>query len=504
MSRSLRRQLLVRTALTTIVVSALATLAIFLLLRRRLIRDFDAVLESKAVALATLVEVDQGELVLEFASQPPAEFTRGERPEYYEAWDDSGSVLVRSPQLGGSDLEQLNPTTESPLVRAVVLPDGRPGRMVTLAVAPRLEAGQSEGITAATEAAGEQVAGAASASNRTVTLAVAADTLDVAATIARLGATMAIAAAVIVLFLLWALAWVIRQALEPLGALAKQFDAVHVEALDARFSLDGAPAELGPVVARANELMRRLEQAFERERTFSADVAHELRTPLAGVRATAEVALSRQRGAGDYRGALESCLAMATNLQRLVETLFSLTLAAPAAATERSYVDLAYLIGNSWTPFDERAAQKGLSLSFELPHGVLLHTEAPKVRVVLSNLFDNAVEYANEGGQIAIAATFGEDGMVIRIANSGCRLSDEQLPRVFDRFWRADKARHERTHAGLGLALSRRIVQSLGGTIFADREQQWFAVTIGFPPDQVELADANEAVEAAAQDDSAC
>jgi two-component system sensor histidine kinase QseC len=500
-----RRQLLIRTAATTIAVSALATLAIFLLLRRKLIQDFDAVLQSKALALATLVELDQGEVVTEFAHQPPAEYARDERPEYYEAWDENGNVLARSPRLGASDLERWDAAAEAPLFEAVVLPDARPGRMVTLAVVPRLEAGQADEPTVSTDPSGENSADAASPSKPIVTLAVAADTLDVAATIARLGLMMAGAAAIIVLLLLWALAWVIGRELKPLRALAMQFDAVHEDSLDARFSLAGAPAELAPVVARANDLVRRLEEAFQRERTFSADVAHELRTPLAGLRATAEVALARRRDADQYQGALQSCLAMATNLQQLVETLFSLTLAAPATAeTDRSYVDVAYLIGSSWTPFEDRANQKALTLSFKLPSGVMLLTEPSKLRVVFSNLFDNAVEYVDERGEIAVAATLEAGGLAFRIANSGCGLTDEHLTHVFDRFWRADAARHERRHAGLGLALSRRIVESLGAAIHAKRERDSFVVTVSFPREQVELADAAEAVELTADANSPC
>jgi two-component system sensor histidine kinase QseC len=478
--------------LATVLISAVAAAAIFLLLRRKLNRDFDAALESKAAALATLVELDRGRLVMEFAEQPPAEFSRGERPAYYEAWDSTGQVLIRSPRLGVSDFIRANPSVNDPDFHDVVLPDGRPGRMVQLAVVPRVEGDPIEQSVRPPDAAADD------ASSRLVTLAVAADSLDVKATVARLGMMMLAASLAIVVMFILILGWVIARALRPLEALAAQIAAVDEEALGSRFYLPDAPAELAPVIARANELMSRLQRAFDRERTFSADVAHELRTPLAGLRSTLDVALSRKRESPEYEAALGSCRAITADLQRLIETLLSLTDGEPADAKEDwRYVDVETLLRTAWMPFEDRAKNKAIVASFELSPALLLLTDPDKLQVVLSNLFDNAVDYTPRDGAIVVSAATAEDGLTIRVGNSGCQLHAEEVPRVFDRFWRSDASRHNNGHAGLGLAICRRVVGMLGGQISAELNSGWLWLTISFPPAAVELADVAQLSETA-------
>jgi signal transduction histidine kinase len=314
-------------------------------------------------------------------------------------------------------------------------------------------------------------------------LALARDVLDVEAALTRLRRFMIIIGAVAPLVLVGILSRLVSIGLKPVDALAGQIGAIDEQRLSTTIEPAGAPTELRPVVVRLNEMLSRLARAFEREKTLTADVAHELRTPLAGLRSTLEVALSRQREPAAYQQAMSESLAICRQTQTLVENLLALArLDVGADRVRHQPAPIDSLLDDAWKPFSQEASSKALKVQWDVEPGLVAHTDPDKLRLVLNNLLENAVHYVDPGGSVAVRASRDNGTTRLRISNSGSRVSPDQVAHVFDRFWRGDVARQsDGVHTGLGLALCKRIVEQLGGQISADSTKNGeFSVNVTF------------------------
>ena len=276
----------------------------------------------------------------------------------------------------------------------------------------------------------------------------------------------------------------VRRGLRPVDGLASQIARLGEADLAARLEAPDAPRELLPVVDRLNELLGRLEAAFQRERAFSADVAHELRTPLAGIRSTLDVALTRPRGALEYEDVLRGCLRIAVQLQRMVEHLLTLArLDAGQVEIRPEAVCVNTLVRDAWEPVAESAEARRLDVRWALAERVTVTTDRSLLDLVVRNVFENAVVHADEGGSVVVETAARENGVEIRVTNSGSRLSGQQAGQVFERFWRGDAARTETgVHCGLGLPLVKEVVTVLGGSVAVQStEGGEFRITISIP-----------------------
>jgi len=275
----------------------------------------------------------------------------------------------------------------------------------------------------------------------------------------------------------------VRRGLGPLQSIATEIAAIGENDLAARVGDAPVPAEILPIKDRLNGLLSRLEKAFDSERRITADVAHELRTPLAGIRATIEVALGRKRGGAEYRSALSECLGMAVGMQALTDNLLTLVrLDARAVALQVERIVLAEFVDSIWLTFREKAAAREISFENRIPEDLAVDSDAVNLGTVFSNLLSNAVEYADSPGRVWITARHSDAMVEIAVANTGCRLTNEQVAQVFDRFWRADAARAETgVHCGLGLALVQEMTKALHGSATADVRDGTFTVRVTLP-----------------------
>ena len=265
---SLRARLIRSTTLATAVVLLAAGLLLYLLVRDGLVDQFDRALADKARLLASAMEWEGSELDLNFDEFDLHEFERPDRPAYLQIWLTDGAVAFRSPSLAGADLERLAGSLDAPPFRRVILPDGRPGRAVGFTMTPKTEGSSPPPGAAA------------------VTMMLARETASVDAVLAQL-AVLLVAVGLVAVALSAGVLWLaVRRGLRPVEGLANRIAGLRQQDLAARVQAPDAPTELLPVVDRLNDLLERIENAFQRERAFSADVAHELRTPLAGLRTT--------------------------------------------------------------------------------------------------------------------------------------------------------------------------------------------------------------------------
>jgi signal transduction histidine kinase len=267
--------------------------------------------------------------------------------------------------------------------------------------------------------------------------------------------------------------------LRPLAGLAAQLDARGAHELSQRVPARDLPRELEPVVGHLNALLERLEHAFARQKQFSADVSHELRTPLAGVRSTLEVAVSRERAAPDYAQAMHDALEVVRQMQGLVENLLLLArLDAETVQVSREDVPLRALVDECFAPFSGRAHERALTFENRIAEGTRVQSDPAKLRIVVSNLLSNAVDYTQSGG--AVWAEHG-GGALVSVGDSGPPIPTEALESIFEPFVRLDAARagsHE--HSGVGLALVRSLCTVLGLTVRAENgtdRQVTFRVT---------------------------
>jgi heavy metal sensor kinase len=256
-----------------------------------------------------------------------------------------------------------------------------------------------------------------------------------------------------------------RKALAPVEKLHRLTEQVTADRLDRRLPVSNPGDELGRLTQTINAMIARLEKSFEEMRRFTADASHELRTPLAAIRTEAEVALAKPLTAAEYQGLLGSILEECQRLTRLTEQL--LTLAREEShgyAPARNDLDLAPLLRTVVEHLRPLAEHKGQTLRLDAGRALPLSGDENRLRQVFFNLLDNALKYTPEGGSVEVSAR--QDGGRVRVVvrDSGIGIPADLLPRVFDRFYRVDKARG-REGTGLGLSIARSIILAHGGTI---------------------------------------
>ena len=269
--------------------------------------------------------------------------------------------------------------------------------------------------------------------------------------------------------------WLARRALAPVDEIARTARSLSADNLSARLRVPRTNDELERLSTTLNEMLSRLETAFSRISRFTADASHELRTPLAVMRTTAEVALRAPDGdGGEARAALEQIIAEVERTSHLTENLLLLAKAdSGAAALQRHNVDLAAAVGEACAQAEVLARVKGLELAVELSSESRMHVggDLHALRRLFLILLDNAVKYTPAGGRIDVGLREQGDSFVGEVRDNGIGISPEDIPHVFDRFYRTDRARsREHGGAGLGLAIARWIAESHGGAITVTSE----------------------------------
>ena len=245
-----------------------------------------------------------------------------------------------------------------------------------------------------------------------------------------------------------------RRGLAPLGSMAAQAKRITSQNLDARLEIGRAAEELTLLAASFNELLSRLDQSFETMRRFVQDASHELRTPLAVIRGEADVALSRDRAAGEYRESLATIQQESQRLSRLVDDL--LNLARADAGRVQLRVEQLYLndlLAECCRSVQPLAAARNIELQCRCAGDVPFRGDEGLLRRMVINLLDNAVRYTPPGGRVEATLEAQGADVRIRIADTGIGIAPEASQRVFERFYRADPSR-SRQHDGFGLGLS--------------------------------------------------
>jgi heavy metal sensor kinase len=230
------------------------------------------------------------------------------------------------------------------------------------------------------------------------------------------------------------------------------------------------PTELWPIVERLKQTLEMLRRAFDREKQAAADISHDLRTPLAALMTTLDIALRKPRTAEEYREVLEECRASGQHMYALVERL--LTLARLDAGVDRlrtKDVDVVALAEQCASMVQPLAEARGLRLRFHKDGPASMAADPDKLREVFTNLLHNAIEYNRPDGSIDLAVAHDNGDVRVEVRDTGIGIGAEARQHIFERFYRADPSRGtEGLHAGLGLAIVKGYIDLMGGSIDVD------------------------------------
>ncbi|WP_447798223.1 heavy metal sensor histidine kinase [Pseudomonas moraviensis] len=280
-------------------------------------------------------------------------------------------------------------------------------------------------------------------------------------------------------------AWAARSGLRPLRRISALARGISAQSLNARLPEEKMPPELAEMAHSFNAMLARLDDSFQRLSAFSADIAHELRTPLSNLLTHTQVTLTRPRALEDYREALHSNLEELQWMAQLVNDMLYLAKADHGLLMPKreplELADEADMLLEFFAPLAEDAR---VNLSRE--GAARIEGDRGMLRRALSNLLDNALRFTPAEGDVRLSIVEQQQAVRVCVENSGEGISAQVLPRLFDRFYRADPARQEGSseHAGLGLAITQSIVRAHGGTIHCESEAGWTRFVIELPKEE--------------------
>lgn len=450
---SMRRRLVLLHMLAILVAVGATAGAGWWMMSRSVNRQLDGALLALAEAEAAMLADGDGAAIHVHeapAGSAPPSLTRLDR--LVQIIDGQGRVVARSANLGSENLPALPHLLErlaggKPVFETLPDTSEEPLRMVSL---PAQVRGQRYAV---------QVAGSLDDVNQILRSAAMLFALMAAALLAALG---------------WAGARLSSKLFVAIDNIVDQAREIEDGNLHRRLPHPGDDDEIGQLVQTLNAMLERIEQAFDTQRRFTADASHELRSPLSRLRAEIEITLRRPRDSGDYVTALRSCLDEVERLTTLVEEL--LMLARIDAGQERgpaAMVSLSALARDTIERLAPHSRERGIAITLtdELPQAV--DVDGAPLGLVLRNIVDNAIKFSPPGGRIDVRLASVAHGTVLTVADQGPGIGEDELPFLFDRFFRGDGARAEGIDGvGLGLALCQAILRASGGRIEVSNQPQ--------------------------------
>ncbi len=441
--RSIRSRL---TASLCIAIGALLVIAglfVFFATKRMLSDQFNETLIAKGSAIITATEVDDGELEVEMTLEDFAGFGAG--GDYFEIRRESGEVVIDSPSLQGSVGERSKaigeipvPEDDEPRIISGKMEDGRSARFFVQSFQPR-GGGKKRALFS------------------DLHVVVSSPTAEMDRNVAGLAMVLLLGGMGTLLATVPLIRIALGRGLRSLEDLSRQVQAISPEQLDHRLDEKGMPAELAPVAMGLNAWLARLEESFQRERRFSSDAAHELRTPLAELKVIAESgARWRDEATPERCGEM---LEVIDELESLLEKLALISRTDAGSQSLRSAeIDLAAAVDTAIARVQPKPLERNIRILPNVEANAFV-SDPDLFGTVLGNLIGNAVSYAPAGSDVEVRVSPKR----LLVANFAPALSSSDLPHLFRRFWRKDASRTGSGHSGLGLSIVDACVKLLGG-----------------------------------------
>ena len=422
-----------------------ATASLYVVLVRELEKSTELFLADKVHVLRTLLrdrpadtDALREEIELESAARQYEQF-------YIRLLDGRNTPVLTTPGMAQQlDMAQLTTQTQSHPGRTIPMKgrNGRPFRVISV------------------------LSPVGSAATQTDTLQIAIDVSQKEALLARfrfwfwgiLLATFAIFP--------WIGFQIARRGIRPVEEMATTARHISSTNLRERILPEGYPSELASLARTFNQMLDRLEESFVRISRFSADIAHDLRTPVNNIRGEAEVALARARSIEEYRDVIDSCLEEAVRLSDLIGDLLFLARAeSPLTHLRCERVDVGELLGGVREYYEASAADGGVSLTAtHCNEPVIAELDRTLLQRAVGNLVSNALAHTPRGGTVLLGTKADLSAVHIEVSDTGAGIPAEALPRVFDRLFRVDSSRSQGSGGtGLGLAIVQSIALLHGG-----------------------------------------
>ncbi len=426
------------------------------LVSRWLTEKYDETLFTKVELLQTLNSIDDEGLEFEFADEFMKEFSREISPEYFQIWINGDQVFERSQSLNENDLPRSKSVLKAPLDKKIVsnirLPDKRNGRIVYVTFHPQLEDDADEFHPQLEDDVDE------SFHNRTqeipiLTLAVAMERESLDGSIYQANLILLLAFSLILLTLSFVVWFSVKRGLQPLDELQNQLRKINYKSHGCYIELEHLPIELEALQQKFNLLLDNVRSGLDRERQFSSDVAHELRTPIAEVRTISEVALIGHEDAYSLTNSIKDILHVSVHMNHLVDKL--LVLARSEASSNdinKEAIDVKKLIDDFIAFYLEQSKERNLDIHFSCLGDNIFFTSIVEFKQIICNLISNSVYHATLGSSIKIRWE-GYREFVFSITNITDNLTQEDLPQLFTRLWKKDSSRTDIERAGIGLSL---------------------------------------------------
>jgi signal transduction histidine kinase len=275
---------------------------------------------------------------------------------------------------------------------------------------------------------------------------------------------LAIAGVVILFFGLAGGWWFVSRALHPIENISAAAVKISAGDLSQRINVAEAESELGKLAAVLNSTFARLDAAFAQQKQFASDAAHELRTPVSVILTQTQTALNRERGAAEYRETVEACQRAAQRMRKLIHALLELArLDAGQEQMKRLRFDFSKTVADCVKLVKPLAEESGIKIFTELSP-LEITGDSERLAQVATNLLTNAIQYNYPEGEVRIKLAEQGGLAILTVSDTGPGIPAEDLPHVFKRFYRGDKSRTG-GNAGLGLAISKAIVEAHGGVI---------------------------------------
>jgi heavy metal sensor kinase len=451
---SIQRRLIAAVLLSQLVLAAGLLFAGVYYTRRRLLSTLDAGIQSRAMSVAALVRYNEdatGDVYFDNTLMPPS--LDPAHPDLFAVWTERSGLLVRSANWpAGLEVDPRQPRAQWDFTS-----NHLPYRALRVAQVPVLDIEEGSAFHP-----------------QTLTIFYAAPMLQLRSQLKEAAVFITLASVSLLLVAVLLAYWGIRRGLLPLQNLAGQAALVSAQNWEFRVPEDARQiAELRPLTESMAQMLGRLERSFVQQREFLGNAAHELKTPVAVLKSTLQSLLQKPRSSEEYRAGLEHSLEDLERLERLLQWMLRLARAEQwahgALRRDLPSVDLASTCEEAADRMRGLADSAGAKIHLAKNGAVTLQADPEDLQLVWINLLENAVRYTPPGGAVEVA--IGRHGGFAQVvfADQGPGIGAEDLPHVFDRFYRGDPSRARATGGfGLGLAIAKALVEAYGGSIRAE------------------------------------
>ncbi|MBL7999432.1 MAG: HAMP domain-containing protein, partial [Candidatus Kapabacteria bacterium] len=284
-----------------------------------------------------------------------------------------------------------------------------------------------------------------------------------------------------------------RYSLRPVDVLTHTAHEITAHNLGMRLPAPPVNDEIGRLTDTLNEMIARLESSFAQIRQFTSDASHELRTPLAILMGELELILRRPRTPDDYQQAISSALEEVVRLSKVVESLLDISRAETGQVhLQLDLMNISKLTEDVCEDLEIIAAEKQIAMKYEIQPFATIVGDQARLHQVLLNVIDNAIKYTREGGSVGVKLWVENTQTLISVSDTGIGIPADDIPHIFDRFYRVDKSRtrYDVPGTGLGLSIVKWIVEAHKGTITAaSTENKGTVITITLPADPHAVAE---------------